>query len=339
VATVPTTFNSSSSLAQMAADPDGFVQIKRGSMKKVLSKGTMASIDDGSSNHNKGSGSTAAGSSTNGGGKPLLPKKPAGAGLRRTQSQPASMEGYAPSPSTSKKMMELSSLASIPSLPEGGPSSSNDSKTLSPDECGTKSQSILKEYFVGGDIDDTVLSLQELILADKEGGVDRAAKVMEASTLMVMEMKETEVQKVLAVFRRCCCSTDENGKECTIFIAKEAILVGLKDPLEFLSDIEIDAPLARSHLALMLAQYMEWGIVSLDALTLPGIPEYFKTDGKPAALGIKILQHRNKLAGKALDAEFGTAEEMAVLDALMTDRDKEQFASAKDMIAAVPALA
>ena len=57
---------------------------------------------------------------------------------------------------------------------------------------------------MGGDTDDAVLSVNELIQIDQDGAVDRGAKVIESATLMVMEMKETEVTKTLTVLKRCC---------------------------------------------------------------------------------------------------------------------------------------
>merc|ERR1711865_948154 len=60
----------------------------------------------------------------------------------------------------------------------------------SPDDCGIKAQNILKEFFVGGDADDAILSFKELIGAGAEGSVERGAKAVEKAVLLVLEMKQ-----------------------------------------------------------------------------------------------------------------------------------------------------
>ena len=317
VASVPTNMSSSTSMSNIAqADEDGFVQIKRGSMKKVTSKGqAMNQMEN------------------NSGPVPVRPKK--GPMLRRSVSQPAAMSGVEPSPFTAKRIKEnFGKLPGLPSLPTAAEAPSAP-KVFSPNECSDKAKNIFKEYFVGGDTNDAVLSIQELVAIEHPDGeaTVRAGKIIEGVTLMVMEMKETEVKKVLTVLRRCCCEpSDSNGGEKDrVVITREGIAMGLNDPLEFLSDIEIDAPLAGDHLATMLASYVDWGLLTLDMLALPQVPEYFKTDGKPAAFAIKILQRRR-------GGEEPSPEELQVVETLMTSGDKEKFSSAKDMVTAAPAL-
>lgn len=321
VASVPTNLASSTSMSNIVqADEDGFVQIKRGSMKKVTSKGQAMNQMDSNSNN-----------------VPGVPKK--APILRRSVSQPAAMGGVEPSPFTAKRIKE--NFGKAPGLPMPMTAEAPASpKVLSPNECSEKAKNIFKEYFIGGDTDDAVLSIQELVSVDHPDGeaTVRAAKIIEGVTLMVMEMKEAEVKKVLTVLRRCCCDTSEGDdadgsqeKKDKIVITREGIAMGLNDPLEFLSDIEIDAPLAGDHLATMLAAYVDWGLLTLDMLTLPQVPEYFKTDGKPAAFAIKIVKRRK-------GGEEATPEELQVIETLMTSGDKEKFSSAKDMITAAPAL-
>jgi len=189
-------------------------------------------------------------------------------------------------------------------------------KCKSPDECGTKAQNILKEYFVGGDTDDAVLSFKELIGVGDEGSVDRGAKVVEKGILLVMEMKQTEVNKFLEVVTR---TFKANELEAA------SIVAGMNDPLEFLQDIMIDAPLATGHLVTICSEFIKTGCVSFDFLL--GAPEYFRTDCGSATFGCKVLK---KLGGDALDS----TENLEVIEKLMTDNDKDTFQNAKDFLAA-----
>jgi hypothetical protein len=224
---------------------------------------------------------------------PSMPPKPAAAQLRRAQSQPASMATY-PSTAASKNK------------------SSED--FLSPDECAKKTKNLFKEYFTGGDTDDAVLTMHEMISVGNDGSIERGAKVVEAGTLMVMEMKESDVAKLLTVMVRVV-------KESKI--ENQSTALGLRDPLEFLSDIEIDAPLAGNHLASIVAEYMKLEMFELGLLKKA--PEYFRTDGRPALFACKVLKKRG---GDASD------EEVKVVKELMTADDKKNHGSVKDMIAA-----
>lgn len=184
-----------------------------------------------------------------------------------------------------------------------------------PKECGDKAKNYLKEFFVGGDADDAVLSIHELIGTGADGSVDRGAKVVESSLLMVMEMKADEVEKVLSVILRC-----YNEKK----LEADSIAVGLKDPLEFLMDIEIDAPLARSHLVTAMAEFIKAGAISFDYLL--GAPEYFRTDCDSARFGCKVL---NKIGNDAAT----DSSNVEVIEKLMTDDDRAQHPTAKDLLA------
>jgi hypothetical protein len=104
---------------------------------------------------------------------------------------------------------------------------------------------------------------------------------------------------------------------------KESTALGLSDPFEFLSDIEIDAPLAGNHLATIVAEYIK--LEMFDLGLLKQAPEYFRTDGKPALFACKVLKKRG---GDASD------EEVKIVQELMTADDEKKYASAKDMIAA-----
>lgn len=187
---------------------------------------------------------------------------------------------------------------------------------LDANECGKKAQSIFKEYFVGGDTDDAVLSIDELIGAGAEGSAERGIKVLEDSCLLVMEMKQMEVDKLLVVALRCF----QEGK-----LEKESILGGLHGVLEFLNDIEIDAPLAGGLLASIVAEFVKVNGLSFDFLL--SAPDYFRSDGKPAQFGSKVLK---KIGGDALDNDMY----LDVIEKLMTEDDKAAYSSARDLIAA-----
>jgi hypothetical protein len=182
--------------------------------------------------------------------------------------------------------------------------------------CGTKAKNIFKEYIVGGDINDAILSIDELIGAGEQGSVERGAKVLESSIFMVMEMKAQDVEKILPVIIRC---YTEKKIEQASFIA------GLNDPLEFLNDIAIDAPLASTHLATIFASFVKAGAIKFDHLLIA--PEFFRTDSNAAAFGAKAL--------KAMGGDAATeAANVEVIEKLMTDEDQSKHSSAKNLIAA-----
>merc|ERR1712194_184512 len=186
---------------------------------------------------------------------------------------------------------------------------------LKPDECGNKAKNILKEYFVGGDMDDAVLSIHELVGAGYEGSIARGTKVVESAVLLVMEMKSKDVKKFLDVYLRC---AKENK------IENESFHLGLNDPLEFLSDVEIDAPLALPHLANIVAEFIKADVVSFNFLL--NSPEYFRTDQNAAVFGAKVMK-------KIGDDVIASENYIEVIEKLMTEEDKAAHGSARDLIA------
>ena len=183
------------------------------------------------------------------------------------------------------------------------------------EDCADKTQNILKEYFIGGDVDDAVLSIDEIVGFGHDGSIERGAKVIEGGTLLVMEMKETEVKQFLTVLLRC---LKENK------IQRKSVAMGLADPLEYLGDIEIDAPLARSHLATIVAELVGEKAVRLDFLL--EAPDYFRSDGRAAHYCAKVL--------KAMDCEITDAD-VDIIEKLMTEDDKAAHATARDLLASV----
>jgi translation initiation factor 4G len=185
---------------------------------------------------------------------------------------------------------------------------------VEPKECGEKTKTILKEFFVGGDSDDAVLSIDELVCKGATGHVERGAAVVEAGTLLVMEMKEQDARKFLEVIGRCLTESKLDAA---------CLSVGLNDPLEFLRDIEIDAPLAANLLAIIIAEWMQLklpnGSAALSLEFLKAAPEFFRTDGRPAAFAAQILSKRG---GDVTDAE------VRVVESLLTKDEKKEHSSA-----------
>jgi len=211
------------------------------------------------------------------------------------------------SPKLMKKVTEPAAASPLPPpLPQVIPEPRTpDREYLEPSECGKKAKNVLQEYFVGGDTDDAVLSIHELVGVGTEGDVDRAASVVQETVLMVLEMKEENVQKLLAVLSRCV----EESK-----IPKESLVPGLNDPLEFLRDIEIDAPHAATFLAMIVADWLKRGAIELDFLSTSA-PEYFRREGRPADFARRVLAERG---GDISDAEVD------VVASLMSEEEKVQ---------------
>jgi hypothetical protein len=236
--------------------------------------------------------------------------------LQRTNSG-TSLQRAAMSPAVKKPKADLRRAVSLPATTLAKEAAPPPLKKKFPtvEDCGDKTQKILTEYFVGGDTDDAVISIDELVGFGHDGSIARGAKVIEGGTLLVMEMKETEVKKFLTVLLRC---FKENK------IQQNSIAMGLRDPLEFLCDIEIDAPLARSHLATIVAALVEEKMVSLDFLLKA--PEYFRSDGRAAHFCAMVLKKKND---EITDAD------LAIVENLMTEDDKAVHATGRDLLASV----
>lgn len=180
---------------------------------------------------------------------------------------------------------------------------------LPPDQCGDKAKNYIKEFFVSAELEDTILSFDELIGAGEDGSIERGTKVVEAIVLMVLEMKAEHVQKFLAVASKCFAEKK---------LEAESIIKGLQDPLDLLSDIAIDAPLAPSHLSTIVAEVVKANIIQFDFLL--DAPDYFKTDGKAAQFGCKVVK---KIGGEALESKSN----LDVIAKLMTDDDRSSYDS------------
>jgi len=279
-------------------DGDGFMEISKLTMRKVGSKQNIPSGAETAST------------------QPSMPKGK----MRRAMSTPAGMStSYTigtPS-STPIKQKNISTNNNMSLAPAFPPTAAvEQEKVMSIEQCESKMKSILKEYFVGRDTADAVLSVHEMIQVGTKGSIERGAKAFEAGALMVMEMKDTNVKQLITVLESCV----KDSK-----IEKDAILQGLNDPIELLRDIQIDAPLAASHLSLIIAELINWDAISLDFLL--GAPEFFRTDGKPAAFAIEILKKKS--------GDGPSDDELVVVESLMTEEDKKTHASAKAMFDAL----
>ena len=186
----------------------------------------------------------------------------------------------------------------------------------SPEECSEKAKNILKEYFVAGDTSDAVLSLHELVGTGSYGSVARGAKVVEGAILLVLERKQEDIEKFLRVYLQC---AKENK------IEGESFVLGLNDPLEFLNDVAIDAPLAIPHLVSIVAELVKANVIPFSFLLHS--PDYFRTDQNAATFGAKVMKNIG-------DSAIKSDEFIEVIRQLMTEEDKTNHGSAIDLIAA-----
>lgn len=260
-------------------DGDGFVQISNRSFRKVSSKVEILAPEK-------------EGGNGTGGPPPPVPKK---SEMRRSVSQPANMKQ---------------------SEPPGSPPPKAGKVPLSPDECGEKAKNMLKEFFVGGDADDAVLTVDEIVRTGTAGDLDRGAKVVESAVFLIMEMKEAEAIKCASVL----CRAHSEGK-----IPAGSFGGGLRDPLEFLDDVEIDAPLAGNHAALFFAEAARAGALEL-APTLEAAPREFRESGKPGLFCARVL----RFLGRP-----GDGGDLTMIGNLMTGAEKEKHGTAKAIFDAV----
>lgn len=185
-----------------------------------------------------------------------------------------------------------------------------------PQECREKTRTLLKEFFVGGDTDEAIRCVDELVGAgtnnEDHSSVERGVAVIETGVLLVMEMKQQEVQKFLAIIKRCL----QQKK-----LERECLAPGLSDPLEFLCDIEIDAPLARSLLTSIVSYWVRQDVLPLNFLL--DAPEYFRTDGKAAEFAAGVIKMRGAAASD---------KDLEIIEQLMTDEDKRNYSSPKGLL-------
>ena len=124
-------------------------------------------------------------------------------------------------------------------------------------------------------------------------------------------------------------------KECLTQgkVPMESVAFGLRDPLEFLRDVEIDAPLASKFMARMIAEWMTTTPIGkpLSFSLFLQAPEYFKTDGRPAEFLKQILTCYKNNNAKDADSndnnnDIITDEHVNVVSQLMTDEERTTHA-------------
>ena len=253
-------------------------------------------------------------------------KPPKKTGLRRVQSDvAATVKSNAPTSSLERALAATvtgaPSSTTTPSPPAASSLNGQDEKAsntaskedgatkqyLSPDECEKKMENILKEYFVGGDTADAVLSVDELVGASSSSTtstdadvVARGEAVVRAGILLVLERKHDDVSKFLTVLKHCLVPESRPP-----IVPWSCLALGLCLPLELLRDVEIDAPLAPKHLAQIVVEWMRLppgndasptttttttGGLDLAQLLLQQAPDYFRSDGRPAQFAKQVLQ-------------------------------------------------
>ncbi|GKZ01285.1 hypothetical protein MPSEU_001079500 [Mayamaea pseudoterrestris] len=180
-------------------------------------------------------------------------------------------------------------------------------------ECAKRGKSLFKEFFMSGDFNDAVLTVDEIVCFGEDGHVERGAAMIEAAVMMILEMKKDEVEKMLSVLERCI----QEKK-----ISSDSLVAGVQAPMESLRDIEIDAPLAASHMATILASWMRLDLMSLEMLK--SCPDYFLTDGRPAEFACMVLAKRGGPV---------SYEETVVVEKLMSLDEQAAHSSISDWIA------
>lgn len=167
-------------------------KMKRSSSNSSLRRsGSSNSLRGMSRNNSKLSRSVSAGPTVDEDG--FITPVPAKKSIRRSYSDSkfSKVDNASLEPSKTSKFAALQEI-------EEGPK-----KVIVPDKIPTEKdieksiQSILKEYFVGGDSDDAVLSVKELI-GNGDGVVERTSAVLSGGCLLIMEAKQTEVDKFVS---------------------------------------------------------------------------------------------------------------------------------------------
>jgi MIF4G domain len=193
------------------------------------------------------------------------------------------------------------------------------SKHLDAVQCGENTKAILKEFFVSGDRGEAVLLLDEIVDITAAEHLKRGEAVITAGIFLVLEMKELHVRKFLDVISKC---LDDQK------VDKDCFVPALMDPLEFLRDIEIDAPQAASLLAMIIADWLtkkvddgDTAVSSIDFLLRS--PENFRNEGNPAMFATQILRARGGVI---------TDVDAQIVQTLMSNDEMEKFQSATTFI-------
>lgn len=164
---------------------------RSGSSNSLRRSGSSNSLRGMNRNNSKLSRSVSAGPTVDEDG--FITPAPAKNSIRRSYSD----SKFSKADNASLEPSKPSKFAALQDIDEGP------KKVIVPDKIPTEKdieksiQNILKEYFVGGDSDDAVLSVKELI-GDGDGVVERTSAVLSGGCLLVMEAKQAEVDKFVS---------------------------------------------------------------------------------------------------------------------------------------------
>lgn len=160
------------------------------------------------------------------------------------------------------------------------------------DQAAKKFVSALRDYFVHGDSKEFILGVNEAGLDD---GCSRVS-ALSSGVLHVLEKKEIEVKLFLDAVDHCvrdgCVATEDLGDS-------------LVKPLDFLLDLEIDAPLAPKFLAMIVSHWLPY--VSLSSV-FQKTSESFRDEGRPTEFFSRV----RKISGENV-----TVEDREFLDGLL----------------------
>lgn len=272
--------------SKSSTDADGFTTVKSGINRSMSAISLRRSGSDGFQTWNSSSQSSR---NDAGSQKSSKMKRSASGGAFSVLRQNSNNEGNGrKSNSEHRTISEQNKAAATPAVEKEKNEKTSPPKVYKdPVECGKSSVNVLKEFFVGGDADDAVLSIFELVgEASTEKSLERGIAVVESTCGHVLECKAQEVEKYISILLRC---ADESK------LSSEMIKGGMLGLLEFLSDIAIDAPLATVYMAQIVGSLVKKGVLQLEFLL--SAPEYFKTDGNSAHFAVKVMKEADALGG------------------------------------------
>ena len=185
-------------------------------------------------------------------------------------------------------------------------------------QCGDRTRAILKEYFVSGDQSEAVSLIAEMVHINADGHIQRGTAVLSSGIFLVLEMKEVNVRKFLDVISKCLDDQKLN---------KASFIPALIEPLEFLRDIEIDAPQAPKLLAIVIANWLtkkvDDGETPIDSLEfLLNSSENFLRDGYPAKFAILIIREGD---GDISEADIKLIQSLMTQDEICNYKNAREF--------------
>ena len=298
--------------SKSSTDADGFTTVKSGINRSMSAASLRRNGSDGFQSWN----SSSHGSRNDAGAqKSSKMKRSTSGGAFSVLRQNSNNEGNGKKNNSNKRTTsDQTKTAATPAVEKDKKDATGPPKVYKePIECGKSSVNVLKEFFVGGDADDAVLSIFELIgEATAEKSLERGISVVESTCGHVLECKAQEVEKYILILLRC---VNENK------VSSEMIKGGLSGLLEFLSDIAIDAPMATTYMAKIVGSLVKNEVLQLEFLL--SAPEYFKTDGNSAQFAVKVMKEADALENESY---------VKIVEKLMTDNDHQTFASVQDFV-------